>query len=165
MAGKSVLGSLVQMASITVTQGSADAFATAELQTGISTASRYGWLIDRVEFQIQAGVTAFPVTADGDYEIQLVQGSVPTALLAFTDANLVANNKRGFVGTAAAAVAYTFDLKDMWMAPENLVIVDPSVHIAIDSANSGVALVGSLRIYYYPVELSELDILRMIALR
>jgi len=43
--------------------------------------------------------------------------------------------------------------------------VDPLLNVAIDSAATAVANSVSAKIFYWPVELSELDILRLIALR
>lgn len=163
MASKSVLGSLVQTARIACTQGSADAFATARLETGISTASRYGWLLDRVDFVV-AGLNAYVATADADFTAQIVQGAVPTGTVAFTSPDLIAYCSVSTAGIAAAVAPVAFSNIYRWDAPENYVVVDPSLHITLDSSNQG-TLTCTAIIHYYPVELSELDILRMIALR
>lgn len=159
------LGSIVQLATINVVQGSADAFATTELQTGISTAARYGWMIERVEFAVSAGFVAAPQTADVDLIMQIVQGQTPVALLPPDDMDLVCEWRNLIPGIAAAVDAYLFPGGFTWWAPENLVIVDPTLYLSIDSSASAVANTGYARIYYYPVELSELDILRMLAQR
>lgn len=161
----SVLGALVQVANLAVTQGGNDAFATVELATGISTAAKFAWLIERIEFAVSAGIVAVPQTADADLIVQIVQGTVPASLLTPDDDNLICEWRNIFPGIAAAVNQYFFPGQYTWFAPENFVVVDPSIHLSVDSTLTGVANTGYARVYYYPVELSELDILRMIALR
>lgn len=163
MASRSILGSLVQVARVQVTQGGADAFATTRLETGISTASRYGWLIDRVEFTT-SGVYSYVATNDSFFRAQIVQGATPTASLNPTDVDFVCEHFESIAGIAAAVAPVVIPDQRIWMAPENYVIVDPSIHLTIDSTNVGTLTVDAL-IFYYPVELAELDLLRMIALR
>lgn len=161
----SVLGALVQTATLAVTQGSADAFATVELATGISTAAKFAWLIERVEFAVSAGIVAAPQTADCDLIIQIAQGVVPAALKTPDDDDLICEWRSLMPGIASAVNAYLLPGGYTWWAPENFVVVDPALHLIVDSSATAVANTGYARIFYYPVELSELDILRMIALR
>ena len=161
----SVLDSLVQSAVVSVLQGSADAFATSQLATGISTAARYGWMIQSIDFAWSAGIVATPQTADADAIIQITQGSTKAALVSPVDVDLVAEWRQCFPGIAAAVNAYQLPIQFRWQAPENLVIVDPVLNLLVDSTLTGVANTGYAKIWYYPVPISELDILRMIALR
>jgi len=161
----SILDSVVQSAVVSVLQGSADAFATAQLATGISTASKYGWMIQRIDFAWSAGIVATPQTADADAIIQICQGSAKAALVTPVDVDLVAEWRQAMPGIAAAVNAYALPLQFQWNAPENLVIVDPVLNLLVDSTSTGVANTGYAKIWYYPVAINELDILRMIALR
>lgn len=165
MASKSVLGALVQVATLQVTQSAADAFVSGQLSTGISTASRYGWLLDRVVLDISTNAVAAPQTSDVDITMQLYQGPAVTSVLAFDIDDLVCMYRVVVPGIAAAVNAYTLPVQSTWDAPENFVLVDPLLNLLIDSTSTGVSLVGTARVFYYPVELSEMDILRLIAQR
>lgn len=161
----SILDSVVQSAVVSVTQGSADAFATAQLATGISTASKYGWMIQAIDFSWSAGIVATPQTADADAIIQITQGSTKAALVSPVDVDLIAEWRQCFPGIAAAVNAYVMQLSMRWNAPENFVVVDPVLNLLVDSTATAVANTGYAKIWYYPVAINELDILRMIALR
>ena len=161
----SIIDSVVQTAVASVLQGSADAFATAQIATGISTAAKYGWMIQRVEFSVSSGIVATPQTADADCIIQLSQGATKAAVLTPVDVDLIAEWRFCLPGIAAAVNAYYLPLSYRWEAPENTVIVDPTLNLLFDTTLTGVANTGYVKIFYYPVAINELDILRMIALR
>lgn len=161
----SILDSVVQSAVVSVAQASADAFSTAQLATGISTASKYGWMIQAIDFSWSAGIVAAPQTADCDAIIQITQGSTKAALVSPVDVDLVGEWRQCFPGIAAAVNAYVMQLSHRWMAPENFVIVDPVLNLLVDTTATAVANTGYAKIWYYPVAINELDILRMIALR
>lgn len=165
MSRGSILDKLVQQARILATQGSADAFVTAQLSTGISTAARYGWMIHQVDFTLAVAVAAAPQTSDCDVVMQLTQGEEAAALQASSAAAVIAERRIAIPGIAAAVNAYALDLVFSWKAPPNYVIVDPTVNLAVDSSNTSVANSVTAVIHYFPVQLDELDILRLIALR
>jgi len=165
MARSSILNKLIQQARILATQGSADAFVTAQLSTGISTAARYGWMIHQIDFTLAVGVAAAPQTSDCDVTMQVTQGEEAAALLASSNSNVIAERRMAMPGIAAAVNAYLIDLVWSWKAPPNYVIVDPTVNLAVDSTNTAVANSVTAVIHYFPIELDELDILRLIALR
>ena len=163
---RSALGSLPQFVTAAVTQGSADAFATTRIETGISTAARYAWMIDRVEFFYDLATMAAAIAGANSGEVQIVQGAVPTALVSPTSADFVCCSR--FVNRSDGTEANfqtILPLRDEWVAPENFVVVDAAIHLSIDSTATGQSLTHVIRLWYWPVELSEMDILRMLALR
>ena len=162
---RSALGSLPQFVVASATQGSADAFVTTRIETGISTAARYAWMIDRVEFFLALGSIDAWANADSSFEAQITQGSAPAAIVAATSTDFICCRRlyKAADGTPASAQFVAPDLT--WSAPENLVVVDPSLNLNVDSTATAVANVVVARIWYWPVELSEMDILRMLALR
>lgn len=162
---RSILGSLPQYVSASVTQGSADAFATTRIETGISTAAQYAWMLDRVEFYLNPVAFAGTAGADSDIQIQLAQGAVPTAVLTPTDPNLICRSSFSIVAQGTPAALQMIPGEFTWTAPENFVIVDPSIHLLVDSSATTLSNVVYTRIWYWPVQVSEMDLLRMIALR
>jgi hypothetical protein len=165
MARGSILDKLVQQARILATQGSADAFVTAQLSTGISTAARFGWMIHQIDLTLAVAVAAAPQTSDCDVVMQVTQGEEAAALQGASAAAVICERRIAIPGIAAAVNAYPLELVHSWKAPPNYVIVDPTVNLALDSTNTGVANSVVAVIHYFPVMLDELDILRLIALR
>lgn len=163
MAG--VTDRIVQLAQLALTQGSADAFVTGQIATGISTGARFGWLIDRVEFVVGVGIAAAPQTADCEFSAQLGQGAAPAALYSSVSTDLICERRVALPGIAAAVNAYAIELAWSWKAPDNYVVVDPLLNVAFDSTATAVANTLATRVYYYPIAITELDILRLIALR
>lgn len=161
---QSVINALSQFATASATQGSADAFATTRIETGISTAARYGWMIDTVEFYLDVAASGW-ANADCSAQFQLLQGTVPTAVLAPTSADFICEARYAKMADGTPASTQTIPLTSQWKAPENFVIVDPAIHLAIDSTSTNVANTVVVRIFYWPVELSEMDLLRMLSVR
>lgn len=161
----SITDRIVQMAQALVTQGAADAFVTAQIATGISTAAKYGWMLERVEFGVNQAIVAAPQTADCDFQCQIGQGVAPASIYPASSADLICERRVAIPGIAAAVNAYPLELYWTWRAPENYVIVDPTLNVVLDSTNTAVANSMICRVYYYPIQLQELDILRLISLR
>lgn len=156
---------IVQSAVASVLQGSADAFVTAQIATGISTGSRFGWMIDSVEFLLKETVVGAPQTSDCDLEMQLTQGTAPAAIIASSSTDLICERRLALPGIAAAVNAYVIELGWKWKAPDNYLVVDPLLNVVLDSTSTAVTNTLVCRIFYFPVQLQELDILRLIALR
>lgn len=166
MARGSVLGALCQRAVIDVSQGSADAYNFATLQTGISTAARYGWLIERVQFSwFPDTLVAAPQTADWWARAQLHVGDDMAAITTPTTSTFVCEHQIVSAGIASAVNGEIIPTQYTWEAPENFVIVDPTIQLLVDSNATGAVNTAYAEIFYFPIELSEMDILRLIAQR
>lgn len=161
--GSSILENLVQVAHVEVTQGGADAYADVEIATGISTAARYGWMLDRVEMMF-GGYDEIVPTADFSFEMALSRGQ-QTAMLDYQDEECICKSRVDGSGTAASTTAFQLVQPFIWQAPPNYVVVDPILTYAIDGDSTGGTFTSQARVWYFPVELQELDILRMIAQR
>lgn len=161
MATKSITDTLVQFASVEVTQGAADALITGTVNTGISTAATYGWMIEKMEYDI-ATMTAIPLATDQDIRIQVARGS-QTAFLDFDDDDVICQWQT-FIPTIAGSVGNpVLQMPYIWIPPTNYVVANPTITLLMDSTGTGLALVGRLRIFYFPVKMSELDLLRILA--
>jgi hypothetical protein len=160
---KSILSEVIRRAEISATQGSADAFATTVVSTGISTTGNFGWLLKRIEFEVDPDIIVVaPQTADCSLQLQVAAG-VQTNLVLPNSNDFVAQMQMCMPGIAASTSAYQLPTQYVWEAPDNLVLVDPDLTLILDSTGTGAANVGTARIYYFPIELNELDILRLIA--
>lgn len=161
MATKSIMDTLVQFASVEITQGAADALITGQVSTGISTAATYGWMIDKIEFDI-ATLTAIPLATDQDIRIQVARGA-QTAFLDFDDDDVICQWQT-FIPTIAGSVGNpVFQMPYVWIPPTNYVVANPIITVLMDSTSTGIALVGRCRFFYFPVKMSELDLLRILA--
>ena len=162
---RSVLGSLPQYATAIATQASADAFATTRIETGISTASKYAWMLDRIEFFYRVADVTTWIAGACSIEAQVAQGATPAALVTPDSSDFICCDRIYNRSDGTEANFQTLQLRSDWTAPENFVVVDPSLNFSIDSTATGASNVVTCRIWYWPVELSEMDILRMLALR
>jgi len=163
---ESILNKVILNAGVSATQGSADAFVAAALQTGMSPASRFGWKIEKVEIELDVGLAAAPQTSDCNVEVALTQTAEDPTSIAPHVATPRVICKRSLIlpGIAAAVNAYAVEGLWVWVPPPNFVVVASQLWLELDSANTGVANVASCRIFYFPIQLSEIDILRLNAI-
>ena len=161
---KSILSEVIRRAEISATQASADAFAATVISTGISTTGNFGWLLKRIEFEVDPDIiVAAPQTADCSLQLQVAAGVQQSNPLLPNSNDFVAQMQMCMPGIAASTSAYSLPTQYVWEAPDNLVLVDPDLTLILDSTGTGAVNVGTARIYYFPIELNELDILRLIA--
>ena len=139
MMARSALGSLAQYVTAIATQASADAYRTVRIETGISTAAKYAWMIDRVEFFWEYTAVKAWIAGACDAEAQLTQGNVPQALIAPDEADFICRSVIVNRSDGTEANFQTLMLRDEWQAPENFVVVDPAIQISRDRNATGQA--------------------------
>lgn len=139
---------MLKFLSGSVTQGSADAFATASIATGLANAS-LGYRVRGIRFQYPSFVEA-----DNFIQLQLVR-RIPTAIVADTDRTLIWGNTRQFgITTSGVGYASMFD----WFAFDrdlDLLIVEDPIYFSADSNGTSNADTFRVRVYYEEVRLSE----------
>ena len=160
MARTSIMNTLVQASVNKVTQGSADAFAYDTIQTGMSTSSRYGWLIHSIGFMV--GNIGAVASADGYFRVQVVKNEETSSLVDSADNDLIYEWGTSVIAAGTPANLFTFGLNHYWEAPPGLLVVNPQLSLLIDSDATGLTMSATARIYYYPTEVSEMDMLRLI---
>jgi len=141
---------MLKFLSGSVTQGSADAFATAEIATGLANAN-LGYRVRGIQFSFPG-----PVEVDSDIVIQLARRT-PTAALGFSDRTLLWSFAR-YVKLTTSGI-FVYDNPVIWTIPKDmeLIIVEDPIHILVDSSSTGLANVASARVYYEEVKLTALE--------
>jgi hypothetical protein len=156
---KTIMNELVQAASVTVTQGGADAFVNSAIQTGISTLGNFGWLLHRVDYTIRTAAAGIQgVSADAEIQVQLCR-KTQTAIIDFEDQDLLMDQQFALSLTTSGQV--WIPESHVWYPPDNMVVVDPEISVSVDSDATGLTLVVDTRVYYFPVSMSQMDILRL----
>lgn len=139
-----------------VTQGSADAFATAEIATGLSNAN--------LAYRVRGIVWnwASPVEVDAAYYAQLVRRT-PAALVGLADRTLLwAQRWTRQITTSGTFLQAGFEFVS-FPRDFDLIIVEDPIYLSIDSDTSGLANVLGVRIYYEEQRITELEKVRALA--
>lgn len=157
----------------TLTQGGADAFIEASVNTGLSGITNQAIRILRasIEFDGAAARPFSAVAAQQDVEFAMTRRS-KSSMPAITDQQVILKKHHGL--TVGTAVGYFLqDSILTWEAPNVeaeklddgaiLVIEDP-VYLQLDSTATGYTLVGSVRIEYDTVRITTEDRIRLLEL-
>jgi len=153
---------LVQRYAVALTQSGADAASAVEIDTGISTAAAFGWMIERIELVI-ADLLTIPLATDQDIHFQVHKGPSQGAFLAPTDNDVVWDWKL-MVPTIAGSVGNpVIESPAVFLPPPNLVVVNPTLTLRVDTTGTGLTSTFYGVIYYTPITVSELDLLRLLA--
>jgi len=141
---------MLKFLSGSVTQGSADAFATAEIATGLANAN--------LGYRVRGIVLAWPgpVETDADYIIQLARRT-PSAALSLTDRTLLWTATR-YIKLTTSGI-FTYENPSIWLFPKDLglLIVEDPIHILIDSTGTSLSNAASCRIFYEEEKLTPLE--------
>jgi len=162
MAGRDTLNSIVRRLNWLITMTAADAATVDEMDTGISTQANFGLLIHKIEGVIDVG--GDPVqTSDCRADFQLAIGQ-QTGLVSggYNSNDLILQRVVGYEGIAASTSSYPHLMSFEWMAPPNLVIVNPTITAILDTTNMANACTTTGRIWFSPIELTELEVLRLL---
>jgi hypothetical protein len=134
----------------TVTQGSADAFAEAEMSTGLSNVTRQAYRIRRIEFYVPAGL----IGADCEVGIQLMRKS--TAALNPNSVACIAGWWRKVELTTSGMFAWdVFPNAQTYSRDEDLVIVEETLYLDVDSTGTSLSLTVGCRIGYETRTITE----------
>lgn len=132
----------------TVTQASNDAFATAEMATGLANLS-LGYRVRGIVFQM-------PVLpeVDCDCDVQLVRRT-PTALVNIADRTLIWSHN--VIKQLTTSGTFIFSQFVSWIFPKDLemLIVEDPIFLSIDSTTTSASNTARVRVFYEEVKLSE----------
>lgn len=135
--------------SATVTQGSADAFAETEFQTGLSNVTRTAFRIRLIEW-----VLPFNIGADCNVEMQLGRNSQASINAALANA-VISTKRRGVELTTSGMIVLEAVILDRYDRDMELLIVEESLFLRIDSASTAAANTGGIRIGYETRTITE----------
>lgn len=141
---------MLKFLSGTVTQGSADAFATAEIATGLANAN--------LAYRIRGITLNWPsaVEVDADMQVQLARRT-PAALLGLADRTLLWLRTRQTFLTTSGLIVVERVVEQLYPRDLDLLIVEDPIHICIDSTGTGVANTAVCRIYYEEARITPLE--------
>lgn len=138
----------IQWLSGSVTQGSADAFASAEVATGLSTVNT-GYRVREIWYFLPAFVEV-----DSDITMQWSRRSA-TALVSSTDRRLLHSATKQVAITTSGQFVQDRVLRFEFPKDLDLIIVEDPIYLLIDSTGTSLANILSARIYYEQVRLTE----------
>lgn len=131
-----------------VTQGSADAFATASIATGLANLSA-GYRIRGITYDLPN-----PVEVDSNLQVQLVR-RLPTALINLADRRLIDYYNRVTLITTSGIIQLGTVVEKWFPKDLELLIVEDPIYFSIDSATTSLSNVATVKVYYEDVRLSE----------
>jgi hypothetical protein len=141
---------MIKFLSGSVTQASADAFATAAIPTGIASVN-LGLRVRAIEY----GWGAL-VETDASYNFEICR-RLPTALLGLADRrSLFQQNLQASITTSGAFVT---EMIRRFLFPKDLdlMIVEDPIYFSIDSNGTSASNVAIARIYYEEVRLTDVQ--------
>jgi len=159
----STLDALVQMTQFDLVQAAADGVAVVEVDTGISTAATFGWLIDRIEFHLADTLEGIPLATDQQIRLQLARGPSTGVFLPVSNDDMICDFLVMLPTIAGSVGNPVLTSPLVWVPPDNYVIASPTVTARLDTAGTGLTETYGCRIFWFPIEMSELDLLRILA--
>lgn len=133
-----------------VVQGSADAFATAAIATGIASVN-LGLRVRRIEFSIP-----YPAEVDSSIDVEVTR-RLPTAMLGLADRrSLIYRNYKMMLTTSGQVIWPQVIAHDFPKDFELLIVEDP-IYLSVDSTGTSATSTLVARIYYEEVRLTDVQ--------
>lgn len=132
-----------------VTQGSADAFAEAEFNTGLSNVTRTAYRIRRLEWSLPT-----VIGADSNAVMCLRRNSSASVTFAGSNA-IIATRGVACELTTSGMIVYQTVLSDSYARDEELLIVEESLFLQVDSTGTSATNTGYVRIGYETRTITE----------
>lgn len=136
--------------SATLTQGSADAFTTVEIPTGLSNVN-LGYRVRLIECSLPLFVEV-----DSQIEIALVRRT-PTATPGIGDRTLIWQSRWQIGLTTSGIYLASRWVKDFYPRDLEMLIVEDPIHLCIDSNGTSASNACGIRVWYEEVRLTELQ--------
>jgi len=147
---------IAQVFTGSVTQGGADAFAQAALQTGLEGQTRIGWKVLGLDFEIPR----IPgIMAATNIELALSRRT-KAAMPNITDLDVIKKIKLGEEGTTSGLMATTNIIN--WVPDGEVIIVEPSLYFLVDSNATTLTQTVYFRLEYELVTLTEVERLSLL---
>lgn len=151
-----------QSAKLTVVQGVADGFVQGSLDTQISTESNAVWLIHRLEFMLEPSAVANWGIAD-TYATASVTDEAKTSVVPVSDDDWL----EGFAlanpthpgATSANWPVCAYMRRDL--PGDGLLVAAPAMYMQFKTHGTSVINTLHLKLWYEPVRVSEIDLLRL----
>lgn len=139
-----------------VVQGSADAFAQAEMATALTGLTNVAFRVREILFEFSAFGT---VTSD---QFLWIARRSKTAIPAVTDRDVLAMHSLSYKFTTSGASSRKFVERLAFAEDDELLIVEDPLYLGIDSTATALTLTGYARIGYERVSISALDRLSLL---
>jgi hypothetical protein len=143
----------------TATQGGADAFVQASIDTNLVPADGYAFSIVQMDFSFSASSALQNISADSLTRYALTRDT-KLAVSELSDPDVI---YRGGYATSLTTSGQLL-IPDSWSyTPQTgMIIVEPTVYFSLDSDATGLTMTLNGRIYYEEVKLTEVEILRLL---
>lgn len=141
----------------TVAQGSADAFAEAEIVTGLANTPNTAFQVTDVVLQL-----APVIGADSSSEAAISRKSF-AAMPTYADRAVICYEKQICELTTSGMDVYSPNVHFKWAPDEDMLVVEDPLYLEIDTNGTSATNTARCRIMYKSVRISEVDRLALIA--
>jgi len=149
------------IATVSVTQASADAFVQGVIDTQISTNSNAVWSVRHVDFYLNPqNCYAWANPADIAVSMCLTDAS-KTSVVDPGDQDWLEGAVFAINAAAAAVCSILVPCYLDKELPGGLLVASPALYFGLKTFNTGVANTAICRIWYEPVRVSEIELLRL----
>lgn len=142
----------------TVTQGSADAFAEAEIITGLQSVGNVAFVIRELIFQFP-GV---PLVDAASIQLSITRKSF-SVMPSVLERTLIYTQLRYYELVTSGAVEQSLFERVKFDADDFLIVVEDPIYLQIDSNATSGTNTGRVRIGYQQLDINEIDRLQLIA--
>lgn len=136
--------------SMSVTQGSADAFATASISTGIASVN-LGLRVRAIEIYWPS-----PVEVDAEYDVEICR-RLPTALLGMGDRRSLFFRTRHVKLTTSGIFVWNNVEYQPYPKDLELLVVEDPIYLSVDSTGTSASNQVTGRLYYEEVRLTDVQ--------
>lgn len=140
-----------------VTQGGADAFAEAEIPTGLTPATNVAFRIRFLEFFV-------PVLPGVDSQAQVALSRKSfSSFPGFSERSIIARVDRNLELVTSGIAVQDPVVRIKFDADDDVLLVEDPIYFQIDSNNTGAANTSVVRVGYQVIRISEIDRLTLVA--
>lgn len=151
---------LSQRAIVTATQGSANAFVSATLNTNLSPQDSYAWAIQRISYQLYDSTVFSAIAGDADWQVALAKQTKASMPL-ISDPDILYEDSLAIAFTTSGQMG--IPLVSRTDMPPGVILVGGQAYLLFDSSGLGSAASIVMAIDYEVIKLSEVDFLRLLA--
>ena len=149
--------SIQRYLSMTCTQGGADTFVQASVNTEIVPADGYAFKVTGIDFAITSPLNG--IAADCRLQWSLSRDT-KTAICPYNDSDSILYDQFNVSFTTSGIIYIPGSSR--YRNLDGIYLVEPTIYAQLASASTGLTNVADWRIYYEEVKLSEVEILRIL---
>lgn len=150
-------GTIARYLTISMVQGSADAFVQGSVATDIVPEDGLALQVIGMEFVLATALQG--VSADFEIAWSLTRDT-KLAVTSYSDTECILFD--GVAGSLTTSGQILIGYRFPYPAIEGIFLVEPTIYGQLDSSATGLTLTGYWRIYYQEVRMTEVDILRVL---